>query len=364
VAVSQPSRKQGSSCLGVLQAVADSAEGKRDPKRKVTFNPFQKEKSAGVGLESYYSKALASDGAATGEDKANTEPTSSFRLEVKASEHARQQQQCPLDEEKSYFSDGQSTCLQLVCSLAGGVMEATERTDRLRVSNVRVVRCFQIAAIVCKARTVADFEQRVKYALGYFFNVMMVRVLFYNESADELLVSATGQQAQGARRQPKFKRKCKSFYTDSGIVGQAVRKRMVINVGHALASPYVDAQADGLDMAPRPLNSESNMMVGPMSFEPDDDKMTEVIVGVVQLVERIENHSGKSGRSAWDEGIGAGKDAVVERPGKDFTPEDELLFKTVLKVCGSVARRVLQLQQMTAANEGKTHLTLAQMLGG
>lgn len=266
------------------------------------------------------------------------------------------------------------------------------------------MRAFEIGTALNKAKSLADFEQRAKFELSKFFNVVMVRVLFYDEANSEFLVSAAQGGASGgqARAAVSMRRNTKGrlsrFGTDKGIVGQALKKRQMIHVRRVLANPYVDQAVDGLDTANKPMNSESNMLVGLMTYEMEesdpqststgrgrgggdgdskDSVGSSMVLGVVQLIERLEDKTIKGSVTRWEEEAAASslkgsvapgglKDAVEaqHRPGKDFTLEEERLFEIVLLVCGSAAYRTLRMQQLASQKEngGGPQPTLSQIL--
>jgi len=51
----------------------------------------------------------------------------------------------------------------------------------------RIQGCVDVAVAVNKARSLPDFEQRVKHLLGTFFNVNTIRVLFFDTESQTFL---------------------------------------------------------------------------------------------------------------------------------------------------------------------------------
>ena len=53
----------------------------------------------------------------------------------------------------------------------------------------RYVEAFETANAICKAKTLVDFEQRIKNSYSQFFGVKYVRVVFYDSENPSFLVS-------------------------------------------------------------------------------------------------------------------------------------------------------------------------------
>jgi len=238
------------------------------------------------------------------------------------------------------FTDSQSMCLQLVCNVAGGLLEQLERLQEKEIVLERMRGCVDVAVVVNKARSLPDFEQRVKHMLGNFFAVHIVRVLFYDDDSEQLLVSPA-QMAQTRRKE------CLQLSLDKGIVGLVARRQQVQHVSDISQHPYVDALADGLERSGKPINPQAEMLCGPMVVDFDAGGK---LVGVVQLLDRV-----KVKRNA------------AKAPGSDSSKEwgleDQKLFQQLLKVCAHCAWRTMQVQTLSAQSEG-TPGGLARMIAG
>lgn len=208
--------------------------------------------------------------------------------------------------------------------------EKTERSlDRMRT-------CVDIAVAINQARSLPDFEQRVKHLLGNFFAVNTVRVLFYEADTNELLISSAQMRRKGLSR----------LGLDKGVVGLCAKKQQVVHVANISHHPYIDAAADGLQRSGRPISSESSMLVGPLVIENVEGPR---LVGVVQLLERRKVK--ETEREA----------AQSEKKGEEFSTEEQSLFTQLLRVCAQAAWRTYLVQELTG-KVNNTPMSLAHML--
>jgi hypothetical protein len=233
------------------------------------------------------------------------------------------------------FTETHLLHLQIVCTVAGGILEQLKENEAKQKLLNRMRTCFDVSVAVNQARSLADFEQRVKTLLGEFFGVTTVRVLFYDEDNKELLISSAQMRRKGLSR----------LGLDKGVVGLCSKRQQVIHVSNISHHPYIDAAADGLQRSGRPISSEASMLVGPLVVENVEGPR---LVGIVQLLERRKEKKEAVG--------GVGKD-------EEFSPEEQGLFNQLLRVCAQVAWRVYQVQELTAEKSGNP-MSLAQMLAG
>lgn len=252
------------------------------------------------------------------------------------------------------FNDTHLLCLQLACNVVGGVLEHHEQLGLVMRSQARVRECVEIASNVNKAKSLSDFEHRVKLALGQYFRVNMVRVLFYDHEARQLIVSAAqSQNKQKASSSARRSRKqgCTVFGLDKGVVGICAKKQTTkpMHVERILQNPHIDMFADGLDLMGRPPGAETSMLCGAMVFDHDDGPR---LMGVLQLVERTR-----------DKGEGTTPRTDPYAPTGKFSPEEESLFETLLQICAISAWRTFQIQ-LVAAKEAGSPPGLAHMLAG
>lgn len=217
------------------------------------------------------------------------------------------------------FTDSHINYLQLLCAFIGGVLLHIERLDN-RAKIVDRTRAIMEGAIdVNKARTLADFEQRVKHLFSGFFSVNTIRVLFFDHDSRCLLISSSQMRKKGTT----------TISITKGILGQCAQKKQVINIPDIHQNPFVDPIADGLQRNGRPVNTHAAMLVGPMLVEASSDRGHELL-GVVQLLEKK--------RRAIDGST---------QP-SDFTPDEQQLFNQLLTVCSHAGSRTIKVQQLTA----------------
>eukprot|EP00811_Abedinium_folium_P027149 NODE_4081_length_1939_cov_4.811258.p1 GENE.NODE_4081_length_1939_cov_4.811258~~NODE_4081_length_1939_cov_4.811258.p1 ORF type:complete len:624 (-),score=187.75 NODE_4081_length_1939_cov_4.811258:68-1885(-) len=245
------------------------------------------------------------------------------------------------EEPAAFFSDSQFQFLQIACCMAAGALEQFERVEQLNRGLDRMRQCTDIFVAVNKARSLTDFEQRLKHLLSSFFDVKVVRVLFLNPDTEELLVSSAQSRRKG----------CTSFSLSKGIVGLCAKKRQMIHLVDISLHHNVDAAADGLRQGSRSVAADASMLCGPLAVDSDDGSR---LVGVVELLER----SKKKGATVTPPNGGGGGE--VER---GFPQEEQTLFLQILRVCAHAAWRTYLVQDQRAQLAG-TPLTLAQMISG
>jgi uncharacterized protein YigA (DUF484 family) len=236
------------------------------------------------------------------------------------------------------FTDSQLMYLQLVCNVAGGILEQVKQNESKVKLLDRVRSCVDISVAINQARSLPDFEQRVKHLIGQFFNVTTVRVLFYEPETNELLISSAQMKRKGVSR----------LCLDKGVVGHCATRQTLVNVSNISHHPYIDACADGLQRSGRPVASDAAMLVGPMVIETVDGPR---LVGLIQLLERKRQ---KSGKAPPPQGA---------QTGEEFTQDEVSLFTQLLRTSSQTAWRTLQVEELTAqVNNG--HSGLIHMLAG
>jgi len=218
------------------------------------------------------------------------------------------------------FTESQMMCLQLVCAVAGGLLEQQEDSMAQREQLGRYAESVNVATGLNKARSLPDFEQLVKCHLGTFFRVNAVRVLFYDHNSEKLLVSSA-QMAHTRRKE------CMAISQDKGIVGLCARRKEVLHIPNVSLHPYVDVVADGLQRQGKQIGAHAAMLCGPMVVDYDEGSR---LVGVVQLMERTKVKRASKGDDMRT----------------DFTAEEEQLFTQLLRVLAHCALRTLKVQAM------------------
>lgn len=173
------------------------------------------------------------------------------------------------------FTDLQVNYLQLLCSFMGGVLLHIERLDNRAKIVDRTKSIMEGAIDVNKAKTLADFEQRVKHLFSSFFSVSTIRVLFFDPDNRSLLISSSQMRKKGTT----------SINMTKGILGQCAHKQQVINIPDIHQNPFVDPIADGLQRKGRPVGKHAAMLVGPVLVE-SSERSGQELLGVVQLLEK------------------------------------------------------------------------------
>lgn len=234
------------------------------------------------------------------------------------------------------FTESQLMYLQLVCNVAGGILEQLKVVEQKQRLLDHMHHCVDVSVAINQAKSLPDFEQRVKHMLGNFFQVTTVRVLFYDGETHELLISSAQMKRKGVSR----------LRLDKGVVGLCAKRQTVVHVSNISHHPYMDAAADGLQRSGRPISADSAMLVGPLVIEQAAGTR---LVGVVQLLERKKKT----------------KDSPPDiEDSNDFTDEEESLFQQILRVCAHVAWRTYKAQDLEAQLIGGQPASLAQLLAG
>lgn len=232
----------------------------------------------------------------------------------------------------SGFRDAQLMYLQLVCNIAGGILEQMRDAELKQQALKQMRSCVDVAVAINQAMSLADFEQRTKYHFGNFFAVTTARVLFYDSETDELISSSAQMNQKGITR----------LRLDKGVVGLCAKKQTLIHVANIAQHPYIDSAADGLLRTGQRVPSGASMLAGPMLVDSSNGPK---LVGVVQLLEKRKQKSGM---------------AEVD---SDFSTEEQNLFSQLLRVCSAVAYRIYTVQDLTCqVNDVPSGLT--RMLAG
>lgn len=233
------------------------------------------------------------------------------------------------------FTDSQLMHLQLVCTVAGGILEQQKRAEAKQRLLDRMRACVDVAVGINKARSLSDFEQRVKTQMSTFFTVTTVRVLFYDAESEELLVSSSQMRRKGVH----------NVRLDKGVVGLCAKRQAVIHVANISQHPYIDAAADGLQRSGRPVGADAAMLCGPLIVDYDEGGK---LIGVVQLLERRKKSSGVGEQELSSE----------------FSNEEQSLFQQLLRVCAHAAWRTYKVQDLSAQVSTGQPTGLARMLAG
>jgi len=234
------------------------------------------------------------------------------------------------------FTDSHVNYLQLLCSFMGGVFLHIERLEH-RARIVDRTRSIMEGAIdVNKAKTLADFEQRVKHLFSSFFSVSTIRVLFFDPDSKSLLISSSQMRKKGTT----------TINMTKGILGQCAQKQQVICVADIHQNPFVDVVADGLQRNGRPVGKHAAMLVGPMLVESlRDERSGQELLGVVQLLEK--KRRGADGSTQPSE----------------FLPDEQQLFNQLLTVCSHAGSRTMKVQQLSAQLAGTPYNVQALLFG-
>merc|ERR1711865_1331327 len=224
------------------------------------------------------------------------------------------------------FTDTHLMYLQLACNVAGGILEQVKETESKSRLLDRMRSCVDVSVAINQARSLPDFEQRVKHLLGNFFGVTTVRVLFYELETNELLISSAQMKRKGIAR----------VGLDKGVVGLCATRQTVVHVGNISHHPYIDAGADGLQRTGRPVSTEASMLCGPLVIDSVEGSR---LVGVIQLLER---RKPKAGAAPDKVSLNAGNNS------EEFSSEELSLFTQLLRVCAQAAWRTYKVQELTA----------------
>mmetsp|Transcript_66796 Transcript_66796/g.118245 ORF Transcript_66796/g.118245 Transcript_66796/m.118245 type:complete len:605 (+) Transcript_66796:44-1858(+) len=238
------------------------------------------------------------------------------------------------------FNDSQIGFLRLLCGLVGGVLVHIEQLSQ-RQKIVDRTRAVQEAAVnVNKAKTLADFEQRVKHLFANFFSVNTIRVLFFDREQHMLLISSSQMRRKG----------CATIGITKGIMGQVVQKQQVIHVADIRSNPNVDPVADGLQRTGKPVASHAAMLVGPMLVDASrtdaGGQTGQDLVGIVQLLEKKRKNTIN------------GSIQISE-----FSEQEQQLFQQLLFVCANAGARTIKVQMLQAQLAGTPHKLQALLSG-
>lgn len=232
------------------------------------------------------------------------------------------------------FTDLQVNYLQLLCSFMGGVLLHIERLDNRAKIVDRTKSIMEGAIDVNKAKTLADFEQRVKHLFSSFFSVSTIRVLFFDPDNRSLLISSSQMRKKGTT----------TINMTKGILGQCAQKQQVINIPDIHQNPFVDPITDGLQRNGRPVGKHAAMLVGPMLVE-SSERSGQELLGVVQLLEKKRRAADGSTQPS------------------EFLPDEQHLFNQLLTVCSHAGSRTIKVQQLSAQLSGSPYNVQALLFG-
>jgi len=238
----------------------------------------------------------------------------------------------------STFTDAHVSYLQLLCSFIGGVLLYVERLEQRAKLVDRTRHIMEAAIDVNKAKTLADFEQRVKHLFSGFFCVNTIRVLFFDPDSKSLLISSSQMRKKGAT----------TISLTRGILGQCAQKQQVIHIPDIHQNPFVEPVSDGLQRNGKPVSSHAAMLVGPMLVESSrgDDKWGgQELMGVVQLLEKKRRSPDGATQSS------------------EFTTDEQNLFQQLLTVCSHAGSRTIKVQQLSAQLAGSPYNVQALLFG-
>lgn len=237
------------------------------------------------------------------------------------------------------FSETALPFLTLVCNIIASFLGFARLQEHRGVALLQTKECLHIAVELNQAKTILDLESRLKHLFGNFFNVSVVRLLFYDDKSKRLVLSAIHSK----------RKECTFFDVYKGIVGTCARKKELVHIPDLAKHEQADVIADGLLKGGAPIGARAACLCGPMmvpaedlicltgetagSFSPGEQRL----LGVVQLIERVKPQKVTS--------------AGVFMPGA-FSPEDREYFKQLLEVCSSAALKVMQVQQLELAGAG------------
>lgn len=238
----------------------------------------------------------------------------------------------PDAEEVGGFAEHHSAWLGLACSVAGGLLTQADRLHRRSEMCSRMKDCLEMAVNLNKAKSIRDFEQRMKHLFGFFFDVGFVRLLYYDEGSRRLFLSAAQQKSKEPRPQSMEK----------GIVGSCAKARQFQNVPVMARHPHLDPVADGLNRVARPINSQGSMLVGPLSTDADQSKSGgPQFLGVVQIMDRKAQNLHQGPESSPTK---QGKRKEEAKVG-DFSKEEAEIFQQLLRTCAQALLRVLAIER-------------------
>jgi len=244
------------------------------------------------------------------------------------------------------LSDSQVHGLQLLISMASGIIAQRCRLQASKALYVRSRECLALTTEVQGAHTIMEFEQSVKVCMTRFFHVTIVRVSFYDPQTQKLLTTSAPVRLRKGGRTPgqlenknaMVGRRTISRFPLEGCVGRCVRYRQVIHVESVAKFPHISEHADGLDLSD---THDVNMLCGPMVAKAADDSWQ--VVGVLQLIEkkrRSDSDAHVDGAAGEAPSPGLARRGVCE----EFTEEDQDFFGSLLRPLGQAAQRTMRAQ--------------------
>ncbi|CEM20090.1 unnamed protein product [Vitrella brassicaformis CCMP3155] len=186
------------------------------------------------------------------------------------------------------FSRSDLGVLEMQGTLMSNCLSRLVQKTVLEQSRKRLAECLELAALLEASTTLADLEETIKRTFVTFFRVKRVRVLFWYDRENCLLLSpaqhysALLPSAVNKQRLSFFdidpmldastnlpaRRRPPRLAADRGLIGQAVKRREIILSSDLTLDPYLDPTVDGV--ARRGKSSrhrDGNMLLGPMLFE-------------------------------------------------------------------------------------------------
>jgi len=231
----------------------------------------------------------------------------------------------PDAEEPGAFCDHHAGWLALACNVAGGLLAQADRLHRRSEMCSRMKDCLEMAVNLNKAKSIRDFEQRMKHLFGFFFDVGFVRLLYYDEGSQRLFLSAAQQKSKEPKPQSM----------DKGIVGHCARTRQFQHVAVMARHQYLEPGADGLHRVGRTINSQGSMLCGPLVTDSDQSRAGgPQFLGVVQIMDRrAQNLLSREAKSGKRKDVG------------DFSSEEADVFQQLLRTCAQALLRVLVMEK-------------------
>jgi hypothetical protein len=236
-------------------------------------------------------------------------------------------------EEAIAFTDHHISWVQVVCNISGIHLANCQQSADHEQACDKLKNCIETSVNLLKAKSLRDYEQRLKGLFTAFFSVACVRLLFF-DPADPTRLWISASQIKS--NEPKAQS------IEKGICGLCARQLAVQHIRVIASHPYLDNAADGMHRAGRAPNFKGSMLCGPLIVEPDqykDPNHGNKLLGVIQIFDR----KGNSG---------------------NFSSEDIQLFAQLLKTCTQSLLHALKLQreEIAAKIAPGVALTLAHML--
>ncbi|CAK0893449.1 unnamed protein product, partial [Prorocentrum cordatum] len=228
-------------------------------------------------------------------------------------------------QEPGAFCDHHAGWLALACNVAGGLLAQADRLHRRSEMCSRMKDCLEMAVNLNKAKSIRDFEQRMKHLFGFFFDVGFVRLLYYDEGSRRLSSCLRQQKSKEPKPQSM----------DKGIVGHCARTRQFQHVAVMARHQYLEPGADGLHRVGRTINSQGSMLCGPLVTDSDQSRAGgPQFLGVVQIMDRrAQNLLSREAKSGKRKDVG------------DFSSEEADVFQQLLRTCAQALLRVLVMEK-------------------